>query len=71
MKHPLEWITLAKSHGWDVLVDVAAYVPTNLFDMKASGADFACLSFYKVKQEKNNGGRGEKNKTDIWLEESR
>jgi molybdenum cofactor sulfurtransferase len=27
--HPLEWIEQAQSHGWEVLLDAAAYVPTN------------------------------------------
>ena len=27
VQHPLEWIEQAHSHGWDVLLDAAAYVP--------------------------------------------
>ena len=29
VKHPLEWIARPRSGGWDVLVDCAAFVPTN------------------------------------------
>ena len=31
-QHPLEWIELAHARGWDVLVDCAAFVPTNRLD---------------------------------------
>ena len=33
VQHPLEWIEQAQSHGWDVLLDAAAYVPTNRLDL--------------------------------------
>src|SRR5690349_17984208 len=33
VKHPLEWIKLAHAHGWDVLLDAAAYVPTSKLDL--------------------------------------
>jgi selenocysteine lyase/cysteine desulfurase len=29
VKHPLEWIEKAHEHGWDVLLDAAAFVPRN------------------------------------------
>ena len=32
--HPLEWIEQAHAHGWDVLLDAAAYVPTNRLDLE-------------------------------------
>ena len=46
--HPLEWIELAQSHGWDVLLDAAAYVPTNRLDLSRWRPDFVALSFYKM-----------------------
>ena len=33
VKHPLEWIAPAQERGWDVLVDGAAFVPTNRLDL--------------------------------------
>lgn len=48
VQHPLEWIEQAQSHGWDVLLDAAAYVPTNRLDLSRSHPDFAAISFYKM-----------------------
>ena len=48
VKHPLEWIELAHSHGWDVLLDAAAYVPTNKLDLGKVKPDFVPISFYKI-----------------------
>ena len=46
--HPLEWIDVAQSRGYRVLLDVAALVPTVPFSLSSSGADFIALSFYKL-----------------------
>jgi molybdenum cofactor sulfurtransferase len=46
--HPLEWIAVAHSHGWDVLLDAAAFVPTNRLDLSAWHPDFVAVSFYKM-----------------------
>jgi molybdenum cofactor sulfurtransferase len=46
--HPLEWIEQAHEHGWDVLLDAAAYVPTNRLDLSRWHPDFVALSFYKM-----------------------
>ena len=46
--HPLEWIELAHGHGWDVLLDAAAYVPTNRLDLSRWHPDFVAISFYKM-----------------------
>jgi molybdenum cofactor sulfurtransferase len=46
--HPLEWIAAAQSHGWDVLLDAAAYVPTNRLDLGVWHPDFVAISFYKM-----------------------
>jgi molybdenum cofactor sulfurtransferase len=48
VQHPLEWIELAHAHGWDVLLDAAAYAPTNRLDLTQWGPDFVPLSFYKI-----------------------
>ncbi len=47
-QHPLEWITEAKSYGWDVLLDAAAFIPTNLLDLSRVAPDFVVMSFYKL-----------------------
>ena len=48
VQHPLEWIELAQSRGWDVLLDAAAFVPTNRLDLSRWRPDFVALSFYKM-----------------------
>ena len=48
VKHPLEWIELAHSYGWDVLLDAAAFVPTNRLDLSKVNPDFVPISFYKI-----------------------
>lgn len=48
VKHPLEWIEKAHAHGWDVLLDAAAYVPTNKLDLSRVKPDFVPISFYKI-----------------------
>ncbi len=48
VKHPLEWIEKAHAHGWDVLLDAAAYVPTNKLDLVVVKPDFVPISFYKM-----------------------
>lgn len=48
VQHPLEWIERAHAHGWDVLLDAAAFAPTNRLDLSAVHPDFVCLSFYKL-----------------------
>ena len=48
VQHPLEWIDRAHDHGWDVLLDAAAFVPTNRLDLSRWHPDFVCLSFYKM-----------------------
>jgi molybdenum cofactor sulfurtransferase len=48
VKHPLEWIELARERGWDVLVDCAAFVPTSRLDLSIHKPDFVAISFYKM-----------------------
>ncbi|MCL4507073.1 MAG: aminotransferase class V-fold PLP-dependent enzyme [Chloroflexi bacterium] len=48
VQHSLEWIERAQSKGWDVLLDAAAFVPTNQLDLSRWHPDFVCMSFYKL-----------------------
>lgn len=48
VQHSLEWIAHAQSLGWDVLLDAAAFVPTNRLDVSQWHPDFVTLSFYKM-----------------------
>jgi selenocysteine lyase/cysteine desulfurase len=48
VQHPLTWIEHAHEAGWDVLVDCAAYVPTNPLDLRRSKPDFVPISLYKL-----------------------
>jgi molybdenum cofactor sulfurtransferase len=48
VQHPLEWIDEAHQHGWDVLLDAAAFVPTNRLDLRVVKPDFIPISFYKM-----------------------
>ena len=48
VQHSLEWIEAAHANGWDVLVDCAAFVPTNRLDLSRWHPDFVPLSFYKI-----------------------
>ena len=46
--HPLEWIEKAQARGWDVLLDAAAFVPTNRLDLGRWHPDYVAISFYKM-----------------------
>jgi molybdenum cofactor sulfurtransferase len=48
VQHPLEWVARARARGWDVLLDAAAFVPSNRLDLSAVQPDFVALSFYKM-----------------------
>lgn len=48
VRHPLELIEEAHATGWDVLLDAAAYVPTNRLDLSRWKPDLVALSFYKM-----------------------
>lgn len=47
-QHALEWVAEAKALGWDVLLDAAAFTPTNRLDLSRVRPDFVSLSFYKI-----------------------
>jgi selenocysteine lyase/cysteine desulfurase len=48
VQHPLSWIATAQARGWDVLLDAAAFVPTNRLDLSRVRPDYVALSFYKM-----------------------
>jgi selenocysteine lyase/cysteine desulfurase len=48
VQHSLEWIEVAHSSGWDVVLDAAAFVPTNRLDLGVHHPDFVPVSFYKM-----------------------
>ena len=48
VQHPLALIEIAQAQGWDVLVDCAAFAPTNRLDLRRWKPDFVPLSFYKM-----------------------
>lgn len=48
VQHPLDWIAEAQAHGWDVLLDAAAFAPTNRLDLQRWHPDFVDISFYKM-----------------------
>ena len=43
VKHPLDLVANARSKGWHVLLDAAAFVPTNRLDLEAVQPDFATI----------------------------
>lgn len=56
VKYPLEWIeriqrsgnVCGKTGDWRVLLDAAAFVPTNRLDLGTYKPDFVSISFYKM-----------------------
>ncbi|RPJ64711.1 MAG: aminotransferase class V-fold PLP-dependent enzyme, partial [Acidobacteria bacterium] len=48
VQHSLDWVEQAQRRGWDVLLDAAAFVPTNRLDLGRVKPDYVVLSFYKM-----------------------
>ena len=48
VQHPLEWVAQAQAAGWDVMLDSAAFAPTNQLDLSRWHPDYVSLSFYKI-----------------------
>lgn len=48
VQHPLDLVDEAHTHGFDVLLDAAAFVPTNRLDVGRVRPDFVTMSFYKM-----------------------
>ena len=48
VQHSLKWIDKARTKGWYIILDAAAFVPTNRLDLGVWKPDFVPLSFYKM-----------------------
>jgi len=48
VRHPAEWIDLARRHGYRVFLDAAAYVPTSRLSLREVTPDFVAVAFYKM-----------------------
>jgi len=48
VQHPLDWVRRAQEQGYDVLLDAAAYAPTNRLDLSAVRPEFVAVSWYKL-----------------------
>ena len=48
VQHPLGWVRQAQDHGYDVLLDAAAFLGTNRLDLSAVRPEFVAMSWYKV-----------------------
>lgn len=48
VQHPLAFIDMAHERGWDVILDAAAFTPTNCLDLSRWKPDFVAQSFYKI-----------------------
>ncbi len=48
VQHPLDLIDEAHASGWDVLLDAAAFAPTNRLDVARLRPDLVACSFYKI-----------------------
>jgi selenocysteine lyase/cysteine desulfurase len=48
VQHPLDWVQRAQDEGFDVMLDAAAFVPTNALDLSAVRPEFVTVSWYKV-----------------------
>ena len=48
VQHPLAWVDHAQAAGYDVLLDAAAFAPTNRLDLGAVKPEFVTVSFYKM-----------------------
>jgi len=48
VKHPLDLVGRAQAKGWRVLLDAAAFLPTNRLNLSEIYPDFVTVSFYKM-----------------------
>ena len=48
VQHPLAWVGRAQAAGYDVLLDTAAFVPTNRLDLGVVKPEFVTVSWYKM-----------------------
>lgn len=48
VRHATRWVEQARKRGWRTLFDAAALAPSSPINLSAIGADFMCVSFYKL-----------------------
>jgi selenocysteine lyase/cysteine desulfurase len=48
VRHPLEWVRMAQTRGYRVLLDAAAYLSCGELSLRRVPADFVAFSFYKL-----------------------
>lgn len=48
VQHPLDLVQRARQAGYSVLLDAAAFVPTNRLSLSEIRPDYLCISFYKM-----------------------
>ena len=48
VQHPFSLVSARPARGYDVLLDIAAWVPTRPFSLSRCPADFVAFSFYKI-----------------------
>ncbi|HEY6296616.1 MAG TPA: aminotransferase class V-fold PLP-dependent enzyme, partial [Streptosporangiaceae bacterium] len=48
VQHPLAWVDMAQTAGYDVLLDAAAFVPSNRLDLGQVKPEFVTVSWYKM-----------------------
>jgi selenocysteine lyase/cysteine desulfurase len=48
VRHPLRWVKTARSQGYHVLLDAAAYVSSSPLSLADIPADFVAISYYKL-----------------------
>ena len=48
VRHPLSLVAYAKRRGFDVLLDIASYAPSQPLSLRDCPADYVALSFYKL-----------------------
>lgn len=48
VRHPLALVAESQAHGLEVLLDIAAFVPSHAFSLRQCPADYVAMSFYKL-----------------------
>ena len=48
VKHSLNWVDTAQKKGWDVLLDAAAFAPSDRLNLQQHQPEFVTISFYKI-----------------------
>ena len=48
VRHPLSLVTSAQGMGYSVLLDAAAFAPTNRLSLRETPADYVAISMYKI-----------------------